>query len=533
MAVLEVGYASDGTAKTYTTVSAAHTAASDGDEIEVFYGNVSQSLKFNESITISKRVTIYGNSALPFPPVFRNISFTFQCAGTITISNIGMSRPSSTAWSISLAAGSSGELIMDSLYARGGKFVVSAVNGAVVRFRNCLTEDSDFSAFEASGSVVGSVYAQNCTAANPFAFGFKNMECTNCLTFGSAGAAFQGCTGDYNSSNDATAPGANSIQNNKITDIGLLSYADGGRGYRLGYQSNLIGAGDATNQPANDFYGVAYTSGTIGCQAGIFVERDRANVLVEAGGTFDESARNTDPGIANVKLSTAYKIRNVDYTGTYDPTGSPPNDPVISITDNGDGTGFTVNVTVEDQTFDVSLWYKSAEGTSWTLVVADHVGNIVNQSIMASPGRYFFKASSENAAGISCSIETAVATTEGSAATDNISVAVKAMKQKAVYWGLSTLDAFGKPMYEDPVEIDCRWEKVQEEFVDANGDRVISKAKLIVDRDLELKGVLWLGELEDLIETDDPKENDDAWEIRLFKKTPDFKGTKFIREVYL
>lgn len=41
-----------------------------------------------------------------------------------------------------------------------------------------------------------------------------------------------------------------------------------------------------------------------------------ANVLVGAGGTFDEAARNTDPGIANVRLDTTYKIQNTSLVGT-------------------------------------------------------------------------------------------------------------------------------------------------------------------------------------------------------------------------
>ena len=38
-------------------------------------------------------------------------------------------------------------------------------------------------------------------------------------------------------------------------------------------------------------------------------------------GTFNESARNTDPGTGNVANGTAYKILNVDKTGTLDTTG--------------------------------------------------------------------------------------------------------------------------------------------------------------------------------------------------------------------
>jgi hypothetical protein len=36
-------------------------------------------------------------------------------------------------------------------------------------------------------------------------------------------------------------------------------------------------------------------------------------------GTFNEATRNTDPGITNVKLNTAYKIQNASLTGSYSP----------------------------------------------------------------------------------------------------------------------------------------------------------------------------------------------------------------------
>lgn len=47
---------------------------------------------------------------------------------------------------------------------------------------------------------------------------------------------------------------------------------------------------------------------------------DAAKVLATATppGTFDEAARNTDPGIANVLAGTSYKIQNTSYTGTFD-----------------------------------------------------------------------------------------------------------------------------------------------------------------------------------------------------------------------
>jgi len=102
-----------------------------------------------------------------------------------------------------------------------------------------------------------------------------------------------------------------------------------------------------------------------------------------------------------------------------------------------------------------------------------------------------------------------------------------------VYWPLLSLDEFGKPRWDEPMEIDCRWEDHEQEIIDANGDTIISKAYLIVDRDLTIKGVLWLGELCDIGSSDNPKSNPGAWEIIHFKKMTDFKGRKYLREAYL
>ena len=116
---------------------------------------------------------------------------------------------------------------------------------------------------------------------------------------------------------------------------------------------------------------------------------------------------------------------------------------------------------------------------------------------------------------------------------DNVRVAVRTMKQKGVYWELDALDEFGKPTWKEPIEIDLRWEDAEEEIINPNGERVMSRAQLIVDRDLTIKGVLWLGELDDIGSSDNPKSNDGAWEIIQYLKTPDFKGRKYLREAYL
>ena len=125
------------------------------------------------------------------------------------------------------------------------------------------------------------------------------------------------------------------------------------------------------------------------------------------------------------------------------------------------------------------------------------------------------------------------------AADDNIPVAIRTMKQFAVYWACLGLDSYGKPTYDTPIVIGCRWDAVQEMFFESSTitnpkrDQVMSEARLIVDRDLVIQSVIMLGTLSDVDDEDDPKENDGAYEIRAFLKTPNFKGNKYLREVYL
>ena len=112
--------------------------------------------------------------------------------------------------------------------------------------------------------------------------------------------------------------------------------------------------------------------------------------------------------------------------------------------------------------------------------------------------------------------------------------------QTAVYWALasdesagSDYDNFGKPNFTDPIEIKVRWEDNMVEFIAADGTQQMSTAVVYVDRDVDLGGVLMLGDLDDVTDEDNPKENENAWEIRRFDKMPKLKQTEILRTVYL
>lgn len=106
-------------------------------------------------------------------------------------------------------------------------------------------------------------------------------------------------------------------------------------------------------------------------------------------------------------------------------------------------------------------------------------------------------------------------------------------KQTLVYWAPEQADEFGKPTYADPVELSCRWEDTCEEFIGPEGARELSTAKVFVGEDVEVKGVMMLGTLEDLTESGDPKLNEGAGEIRRFEKVANIRQTKTLRVAYL
>jgi hypothetical protein len=113
-------------------------------------------------------------------------------------------------------------------------------------------------------------------------------------------------------------------------------------------------------------------------------------------------------------------------------------------------------------------------------------------------------------------------------------IETSACVQTAVYWAPDTPDQYGQPTYDTPREILVRWDEVTEEFISPDNEARQSKAKVMAKEDLEVNGVLFLGELTDLDSTTAPFENDGAWQILSFKKIPFLRSTtRFFRQAWL
>jgi len=108
--------------------------------------------------------------------------------------------------------------------------------------------------------------------------------------------------------------------------------------------------------------------------------------------------------------------------------------------------------------------------------------------------------------------------------------------QDAVYWAPLGLDGYGSMRYEQPRTIKCRWTDTTKTIMDNNGSLIVCKAEILVTEDLEVNGMLYLGDLDQL--TEEQKNNplllDEAYTIKRVDRVPLFRSTdEFVRTVYL
>lgn len=109
----------------------------------------------------------------------------------------------------------------------------------------------------------------------------------------------------------------------------------------------------------------------------------------------------------------------------------------------------------------------------------------------------------------------------------------KVCVQTAVYWPVSEPDGFGGFVYEEPREIDCRWDEVSKLIRDDKGQEIVVRAEVLVNEDLDEGGLLFLGTLSELDSSQSP-EGIDAYPIIKMSKTPLFRSTtEFVRVAYV
>ena len=122
-----------------------------------------------------------------------------------------------------------------------------------------------------------------------------------------------------------------------------------------------------------------------------------------------------------------------------------------------------------------------------------------------------------------------------------MSIITRCQRGTCVYWPPGSeassqgrnYDDYGKPLYGDPVEMTCRWDGISKEFIDPKGDRQVSNSIVITQYETKVGGVLFNGTLAEATDLDNPKNNEDAWEIKQVQNTPNLRYTEYLYRAYL
>lgn len=110
----------------------------------------------------------------------------------------------------------------------------------------------------------------------------------------------------------------------------------------------------------------------------------------------------------------------------------------------------------------------------------------------------------------------------------------RGLNQAAVYWSPGSEDGFGRISFGTPVQIRCHWEDMQEEVRTRTGEQLVSRAFVVVDRDLEEGGFLYLGTLRDANAAgSDPQDINAAHKIIKAGGVPTFRGKLKASSVWL
>jgi hypothetical protein len=341
MANRTVGYNAAGTALDYTTFASAIAASSTGDVLQVYYSGTAKQTAWHESVTVDTiALTIQGMLANQLLTWSAQTVQSVTNSANLTITNFWLTI------SITGAAGTCAVTIRNCLFLSvpitlGTYLPTATYENAIYISASGSTNYAPFSVTTAGYTLT----CKNCLAYGSLFFGFRRgngtMNCYNCVGLRCVSGAFGGTIGgDHNASDDGTGPATNLINiaandphfwRNDYTATQINPFD-----WRITTASSLYHAGSPTNGAATDLWGVTrdMTTPSIGPFEGQTVSTDLAGDQVLAGntyylhdgtsraGTFNEAARNTDPGAANVLRQVdggpaGYLICNVSKTPAF------------------------------------------------------------------------------------------------------------------------------------------------------------------------------------------------------------------------
>lgn len=104
------------------------------------------------------------------------------------------------------------------------------------------------------------------------------------------------------------------------------------------------------------------------------------------------------------------------------------------------------------------------------------------------------------------------------------------MHQTATYWAPTSLVEFGTVRLATPILIQCRWQGRAVSFTNPQGEQRVSRAVVYVDRELEVGGVIALG---DHLSTENPRDVDSAQTVAQVGMSPSLDADEVLHKVWI
>ena len=107
------------------------------------------------------------------------------------------------------------------------------------------------------------------------------------------------------------------------------------------------------------------------------------------------------------------------------------------------------------------------------------------------------------------------------------SVESASRNQSAVLWAKSSLDNFGKPTVDSPLEIYVRWEEKLKESIDSQANAIAVDATVWVAQEITVGSIMWLGTLAEW----NASEKTNLKQVVGYRSIPNIKGRLFEQTV--
>jgi len=113
-----------------------------------------------------------------------------------------------------------------------------------------------------------------------------------------------------------------------------------------------------------------------------------------------------------------------------------------------------------------------------------------------------------------------------------MSLISRVQKETLVYWPLTEFERTGEPIWGAPEEMTCRWDSCSRQVIAANDSAIFPKHEIITEKLLVVGGLVRRGTLADTAYWENPKDNQDAFEIIKVCETPTLNYGDRLYEAY-